>query len=262
MKAKTSTRAEKKVLLAATVMITVVLRPLTNLDRWTILLDMVAGVIQECPSLLSSYPKVAREASIRACFIPGLDPLRLGVQIGDIGLQKLLHLPLNERRKITERGPTIDWYLGNTRVYKRTTRILLFAFCPDIGRHMVPREGRFVIQLPQGFSNVLAVKLSVVYMELYILDEKIRSAPWKVGNDVSTYIYLADLFAHIGMSGASRDLEGAILRRFRESPLRIEDMRAIWNRDSHNGPSKYAGAMADNIVTFMCVPKMHLFARC
>lgn len=76
-----------------------------------------------------------------------------------------------------ERGPTIDFYLGNTRVYKRTTRALLFVICPDIGRHIEPLHGRFVIRLPDGFSNALAVKLAVVCMEQYLLSPKLRTAP-------------------------------------------------------------------------------------
>jgi hypothetical protein len=221
---------------------------------------MVAGVVQECLSLLSAYPEVAREASNRTRFTPGLDPLRFGVQLGEISLEQLLVLSLNERRDIMEQGPVIDWYLGNTRVYKRITRTLLFAICPDIGQHIEPLDGRFVIRLPEGFSNALAVKLAVLYMEQYLLSPKVRSAPWKVKDDVATYIYLAELFAFIGMSKISQDLEGSILSRFRESPLQIEGIRAIWGRDNHDHPSRYIEAMADNIVTFMCVPKLHLFA--
>lgn len=221
---------------------------------------MVAGVVQECLSLLSAYPEVAREASNRARFAPGLDPLRFGVQLGEISLQQLLVLPLNERRDIMEQGPIIDWYLGDTRVYKRTTRTLLFAICPDIGRYIEPLDGRFVIRLPEGFSNVLAVKLAVLYMKQYLLSPKVRTAPWKVEDDIATYIYLAELFAFIGMSDVSRDIEKSILRRFRESPLQVDEIRAIWGRDNHVHPSRYIEAMADNIVTFMCVPKLHLFA--
>jgi hypothetical protein len=221
---------------------------------------MVAGVVQECLSLLSAYPELAREASNRARFAPGLDPLRFGVQTGEISLKQLLVLPLDERRDIIEQGPTIDFYLGNTRVYKRTTRTLLFAICPDVGRHVEPLDGRFVIRLPDGFSNALAVKLAVLYMEQYLLNPKVRTAPWKVEGDITTYIYLAELLARISMSKVSQDLVGSILRRFRESSLQVEDIRAIWNRDNHTQPSRYIEAMADNIVTFMCIPKLHLFA--
>ncbi|KAH6642597.1 hypothetical protein C7974DRAFT_385748 [Boeremia exigua] len=210
-------------------------------------------MIQDCLSL-------PREASTRARCKSGLDPLRFGVLIGDIGLQQLLILPLDQRRDISEQGPFIDWYLGDTRVYKRTTRTLLFAFCPDIGRHIVPLDGRFIIRLPQGFSNVLAVKLAVLYMEQHLLNPRIGSAPWKVGDDVATYIYLAELFAFIGMPDTSQKIERAVLRRFRGPSLQIEQIRAIWGRDNHTTPSRYAEAMADNIITFMCVPKMHLFA--
>lgn len=221
---------------------------------------MVVGVIQECLSLPDSYPGVAREASNRARFTSGLDPLRFGIQTGEISLQQLLVLPLKERRDIMERDPTIDWYLGDTRVYKRTTRALLFAFCPDVGRHIEPLHGRFVIRLPQGFSNMLAVKLGVLYMEQYLFNPKFREAPWKVDDDIATYIYLAELFAWIGMPKPSQELQAAIFRRLRESQLQVEQIRAIWGRDNHAWPSRYVEAMADNIITFMCIPKLTLFA--
>ncbi|KAF3053678.1 hypothetical protein E8E11_010997 [Didymella keratinophila] len=222
---------------------------------------MVAGVVQECLSLLNAYPKAAREASIRARFASSLGPLRFGVQTGEISLEQLLVLPLNERRDIVEQGPIIDWYLGgDKRVYKRTTRTLLFAICPDVGRHIEPMDGRFIVRLPDGFSKALAVKLAVLYMEQYLLSPKLRTAPSKVEDDIPTHIYLAELFAYIGMSKVSRDLEDSILRRFREAPLPVEEIRAIWSRDNHTHPSRYIEAMADNIVTFMCVPKLHLFA--
>ncbi|KAJ4340600.1 hypothetical protein N0V95_007448 [Ascochyta clinopodiicola] len=221
---------------------------------------MVAGVIQECLSLLNTYPAVAQEASTRARIASSLDPLWFGVQTGEINFQQLLVLPLKERRGIMAQGPTIDWNLGDTRVYKRTMRALLFAFCPDAGRHITPLDGRFVIRLLQGFSNVLAVKLAVLYMEQYLLSSRIRNAPWKVDGEIVTYIYLAELFAFIGMPDTSRELETAIFCRFQEVPLQVEQIRAIWNRDNHVQPSKYVEAMANNIVTFMCVPKLHLFA--
>lgn len=182
---------------------------------------MVAGVVQDCLSLLNGYPEVAREASIRAQSGYDLDSLRFGVQTGEISLRQLLLLPVSERKNIAEQGPIIDWYLGDTRAYKRTTRTLLFAFCPDVDRHIVPLHGRFVIQLPQGFSNVLAVKLAVLYMEQYLLNSRVRSAPWKAEDDLVTYVYLAELFAFIGMLGASRDVEEAIFRRFRESLCKL-----------------------------------------
>ncbi|KAF3034904.1 hypothetical protein E8E12_005252 [Didymella heteroderae] len=120
-------------------------------------------------------------------------------------------------------------------------------------------DGRFVVRLPEGFSNVLTVKLAVLYMEQYLLNPKVRTAPWKVGEEVAMYIYLAELFALIGMPRVSRDVEGSILHRLRESPLQIEDICAIWSRDNHNHPSRYIEAMADNIATFMCVPTLDLF---
>ncbi|KAL1655089.1 hypothetical protein SLS61_002399 [Didymella pomorum] len=122
-------------------------------------------------------------------------------------------------------------------------------------------HGRFVIRLPGGFSNALAVKLAVLYMEQYLLSPQVCTAPWKVEDDIPTLIYLAELFAYICMSKLSRDLEDSILRRFRESPLHVEDIRAIWNRDSHTCPSRYIEAMADNIVTFVCIQKLPLFAQ-
>ncbi|KAJ4378976.1 hypothetical protein N0V86_005853 [Didymella sp. IMI 355093] len=149
---------------------------------------------------MTAYPEVAREASYRAHFAPGLDPLRFSVQQGEISLEQLLVLSLNERRTIMEQGPVIDWYLGNTRVYKRITRTLLFAICPDVGWYIEPLDGRFVIRLPEGFSNVLAVKLAVLYMEQYLPSPEVRSAPWKVEEDLATYIHLAELFAFMGMS--------------------------------------------------------------
>lgn len=120
-----------------------------------------------------------------------------------------------------------------------------------------------MIRLPEGFSNILVVKLAVLYMEQYLVSTR-KSAPhrgrWKVEDDIATYIYLAELFSFVGMEKASRDLEGSILRRLRNSPLQIEDIRAIWNRDNYTHPSRYIKAMADNIVTFMYVPRLHLFA--
>ncbi|KAF2633197.1 hypothetical protein BU25DRAFT_464110 [Macroventuria anomochaeta] len=97
-------------------------------------------------------------------------------------------------------------------------------------------------------------------MEPYVLSPRVRTAPWKVKADVATYIYLAELFAFIGMPDASRHLEEAIFRRFQESPLQVEQIRAIRGRDNHVQPSRYAEAMTDKIVTLMCVPKLHLFA--
>lgn len=72
-----------------------------------------------------------------------------------------------------------------------TTRTLLFAIYPDAGRKIEPMHGRFVIRLPGGFSNALAVKLAVLYMEQYLLSPQVRTAPWKVEDDIPTLIYLA-----------------------------------------------------------------------
>lgn len=71
--------------------------------------------VQECMSLLNIYPKVAWEASNRARFAPGLDPLRFGVQMGEINLEQLLVLPLNERRDIVEQVAIINSYLSSDR---------------------------------------------------------------------------------------------------------------------------------------------------
>lgn len=71
---------------------------------------------------------------------------------------------------------------------------------------------------------------------------------------------MAELFAYIGVSKVSRGLQESILRRFRESPLQFEDIRTIWNRDNRTHPSRYTEAMADNIVNFMCIPKLQVFA--
>ncbi|KAH7089960.1 hypothetical protein FB567DRAFT_438781 [Paraphoma chrysanthemicola] len=199
------------------------------------------------------------EASYRARFAPGLCSLRFGVQMGEIRLQHLLILQHHERKAIIEHGPFIDVYLGDTRVYKRTSRTLLFASCPDVGRFLEPMHGQLAICLPQGFCNVLAVKLAVLYMEQFLLDDRVREAPWKVVRDFQSYIALAELFAFIGMQEAAHRLEGAILRAMRERPLRVEHIRAIWDRENALHPSRYAKVMADNILTFACVAKIELF---
>ncbi|KAF2128956.1 hypothetical protein P153DRAFT_376285 [Dothidotthia symphoricarpi CBS 119687] len=190
-----------------------------------------------------------------------MDPFQFGIQTGEISLQQLLTLPNHERKAIIEQGLFIDIYLGNTRVYKRTSKTLLFAFCSDIGRFLEPLSDRFIVRLPHGLSNSLTVKLAVLYMEQYLLNHKVRSAPWKIRRDIAPYVCLAELFAFIGMAEASRKLETAILRRFREVPLRIEQIRAIWGREDGLHPSRYAKIMADNVFTFLCVPKMEFFAK-
>ena len=220
---------------------------------------MTSAAIQQNLLLLQLYPIVATEASYRARFAPGLDALRFGVQTGEINLQQLLVLPHHERRSIVEHGPYIDIYLGETRVYKRTSRTLLFASCPNVGRFLKPMHDRFAICLPDGFSNVLAVKLAVLYMEQCLLNPRVREAPWKVSGDFVSYIHLAELFAVIGMPQTARELETAIMKSLRERPLEAEYIRSIWARENARYPSKYAEAMADNIFTFICVAKIELF---
>ncbi|KAH7073481.1 hypothetical protein BKA63DRAFT_444578 [Paraphoma chrysanthemicola] len=179
--------------------------------------------------------------------------------MGEISLQQLLVLQHHERKAIIEHGPFIDVYLGDTRVYKRTSRTLLFASCPEVGRFLEPMHGQLAICLPQGFCNVLAVKLAVLYMEQFLSDERVREAPWKVCDDFQSYIALAGLFAFIGMQEAACRLEGAVLRVMRERPLRVEHIRAIWDRENALHPSRYAKMMADNILTFACVARIELF---
>jgi hypothetical protein len=178
---------------------------------------------------------------------------------GEISLQQLLVLQYHERKAIVEHGPYIDVYLGDTRVYKRTSRTLLFASCPDVGRFLEPMHGRLAVCLPQGFCNALAVKLAILYMEQFLLDPRVRKALWKVCDDFQSYIALAELLAIIGMPETAKKLEGAILRAMRERPLRVEHIRAVWNRENALYPSHYAEAMADNILTFACVAKIEHF---
>jgi hypothetical protein len=85
-------------------------------------------------------------------------------------------LPYRDRNATVERAPYIDIYLGETRIYKRTSRTLLFTCCPDVGRFLEPVRGCFAIRMPQGFSNALSVKLAVLYMEQYLLNPRARSA--------------------------------------------------------------------------------------
>jgi hypothetical protein len=82
---------------------------------------------------LDPYRAVAIHASYSARFAPKFDGVRFGIQVGEIALQRLLPLPDRERRHIVDRRPYIDIFLGETRVYKRTSQTLLFARCPDVG---------------------------------------------------------------------------------------------------------------------------------
>lgn len=203
------------------------------------------------------HPHVA----IEACYAVrlNLDPLRFGILSSELTLPDILAQPYTKRKDIVEKGPYIDIYLGRTRVYKRVATVLLYAFCPDIGRYIEPHMKRFIVRLPHGFSNVLAVKFAVLYMEEYTLHPRFRTAEWKVRGDVATYICLVDLFEYMGMGEAAEKLEVAILRRLREFPLRLEQIRAIWGRENYAYPSRWAEAMADSIVTFLCVPKLEAF---
>jgi hypothetical protein len=90
------------------------------------------------------------------------------------------------------------------------------------------------VQLQNAFSNALVVKLAVSYMEQFLLDVRvrIRYAGWRVRVDVTGYIYLTKLFAFIGMPSVARELEIAILRRFQERPLSIEQIRFLWGREN------------------------------
>jgi hypothetical protein len=146
--------------------------------------SMTPTAAQQSLPLFNLHRTVALQAIYRARCAPGTDALRFGVQTGEINLQQLLLLPYRDRNAIVERGPLIDIYLGETRIYKRTSPTLLFACCPDVGRFLEPVRGRFAICLPPGFSNALSVKLAVLYM----LNSRARSAPWRTSDDFVSYI--------------------------------------------------------------------------
>jgi hypothetical protein len=203
------------------------------------------------------YQCAVQEAAYRACCSRGA--VFLGAEMVEITLQHLLELPHRRRSDIVTNKPHIDIYLGNVRVFKRTSRTLLIAFCPDIGRFLKPTHGSLAVRLPHGHSNALAVKLAVLYMERYLLDPGVRDAPWRVRGDIASYIYLAELFAFVGMSEVALKLETAILRRLQEYPLRIDQVLAIWGRENKLHPSRWVYVMADNIMTFLCVPRIERF---
>lgn len=206
--------------------------------------------------LPATYLTVATHACHAVRFAAGMDALRFGLITGEIPLDALLQQTFHCRKAVVETAPFIDVYLGDTKVYKRVSKALLYSFCQEIGRFLGGTNGRWVIQLPEGFSNALSVKLAVLYMEEYVQHPEFRQADWRVGDDIFSYICLAELFERIGMPKDTGKLEDAIFRRFREKPLRIEQIRAIWAREKQNGMLKYAEALADNIFTFMCVPKI------
>lgn len=198
-------------------------------------------------------------ASCRARFAASLESIRSGIETGEIKLQQLLTLNHRHRRAIVEQDPLIDIYLGTTRVYKRSSRVMLLASCPDIRRFLKPVQGHEAVCLPDGSGNVLAVKLAVMYMEQYIIEIKFRQAPWKVEDGFVDYIYLAELFGLIGMSNAALKLQAAILQGIQRKPLKIYHIRAIWERENPEQPSRYAKAIAANIFTFAWVSKIENF---
>jgi hypothetical protein len=187
--------------------------------------------VQQSLWILSQYRRVAQSADRSA---RSSDALRFGVQTGEISLTQLLTLPQHHRIAIDEHAPLIDIFLGSTRVYKRTSKTLFFAFCPDIGRFIEPVNKGFAVQLPNAFSNALVVKLAVSYMVQFLLDVpvRVRYAGWRVRVDVTGYIYLTKLFAFIAMPSIARELEVAILGRFQERPLSIEQIRFIWGGEN------------------------------
>jgi hypothetical protein len=80
-----------------------------------------------------------------------------------------------------------------------------------------------------------------------------------INDDFTSYIDLAQLFEFIGVSGATGQLEIAIIRGMRERPLDAEEVSKIWARENAHFPSRYAKAMADNISTFTCVAEVEMF---
>jgi hypothetical protein len=138
----------------------------------------------------------------------------------EMALQHLLQ-PHRERNDRVMAKPNMDIYFGNTRVFKRTSRLLLFAFCPDIGPFLEPVNGILAVRLSNGISNSLSVKLAVLYMEQYLLTPEVHDAPWRVRGNIASYIYLAELFTFIGMPETCLNLENTILCRRQEYPLRF-----------------------------------------
>jgi hypothetical protein len=129
-----------------------------------------AAAAQKSPQFVYLCRTVQTLAHRRRKFASKWDIIRLGVQAGEIKLQQLLLLSYEERRSIATRGTSIDVYLGETRVYKRVSRALIFACCPDVGRFPEPMCSRFVIRLPQSFSKALSVKLAILFMEQYLIN--------------------------------------------------------------------------------------------
>jgi hypothetical protein len=176
-------------------------------------------------SLRDAYQYVVQDAAYRACCKRGT--IFFGHEMVGITPEHLLLLPHRRRSDIVTNKPHIDIYLGNTQVIKRTSKTLLFAFCPDIGRFLEPTHGSFAVRLPHGLSNALAVKLAVLYMERYLLHSEVRDAPCRVRGDIASYIYVAELFAFVGMPDAALNLETAILCHLQEHPVRFDQILAI-----------------------------------
>jgi hypothetical protein len=195
----------------------------------------------------------------RARFTIGTDNLYLGIYTGEIVLHQILALPHHLRTSIALHGPYIDVFLGETRVYKRTSKALLFASCPDIARFLEPLNGRFVLRLPHGLVPVVAVKLAVLYMEQCLVTPQMLGIPWEVRGEVVDYICLSQLLAFIGMSTAAQKMHAAIQTRLRERSLRFEQIQSIWNWEKVAQPSKYSKALAENILNHRCVPLIELF---
>ncbi|KAF1952059.1 hypothetical protein CC80DRAFT_423379 [Byssothecium circinans] len=200
-------------------------------------------------------PIVAHAASRAARLHIHTDQLRFRLQVGELPLIALLNQPFPMRKSVVETGPFINIYLGKTRVYKRISYTLIFSFCPEIGRFLAPHdEGELAIKFPEGFSNVLSVKLAIQYMENYVIHSRFRGLPWKVRGDISTYIFIAEVFGRIDEFGfAHQALKTAIMRRLYEMPLSKEQVSLIWMRETPNMPSRYARALATNIATYSCV---------
>ncbi|KAF2118771.1 hypothetical protein BDV96DRAFT_487978 [Lophiotrema nucula] len=200
-------------------------------------------------------------ADIRRFASRRLDSFKFGIITGELNLQRLLQLPDPVRKGMVENGPFIDVYLGSTRVYKRIPKVLIYAFCPDIGRFVGVENAQFAIKIPNGVSNVLSVKLAVIYMEEFVMDPRFRLAKWKVRGDVTTYIHLTELFVFIGMKKEARGLKGAIARRMASLPLRLEQVRGIWGRENKEKPSAYSTLMARNLFTFSGILQIERYMK-
>ncbi|KAF2179057.1 hypothetical protein K469DRAFT_674710 [Zopfia rhizophila CBS 207.26] len=199
---------------------------------------------------------------IRAKVHWNLNRFQAKVIAGEIGLQDVVGLTKSERIKVVQDRPYMDVFLGSIRLYKRVSKVLLYSFCPDIGRFIEPCDGRFIVRLPHGITNALAMKLAVLYMEEYTLDPYFRATDWKVRGDIAPYMDLAHTFSYIGMQAQADQLNAAIFLHMRKLPMRVNQIRGIWGRENRMYPSQYAEAMADNILTFSYTPEEDPFLRC